>query len=171
MSQHILLNDLARELGINKSNARKYMAQQGITFYKVRVLEAGNQLMSALSKHDADKFRSYRERQGFGSKNPIPEMTDDGYFYIVQAAPELDPNRIKLGFAADPNVRLLNYKTICPTACIVKTWPCKQVWEKAAIASTTRIECEQIGQEMYTCTNLQTLCERATAFFRLMPSG
>ena len=145
--------------------------QQGITFYKIRVPEAGNQLMSALTPMDAEKFKSYRESQGFGTKNPIPETTGDGYFYIVQATPELDQNRVKLGFAADPTARLDDYRTICPTATIVKTWPCKSAWERAAMASATRIECKQIGQEMYVCDHLQNLCERAAEFFSIMPPG
>lgn len=169
MSDHVFLSDAARELSMDRSNARKFIIKSGFAFLRARDPKAGNQMALALTQEDFAMVKAIRENQGYG-ENPIV-LTDNGigFFYIVQSAPDLDPNRVKLGFATDPQGRLADYRTLSPTAHMLDTWPCRSSWERAATASITRIECHQIGQEVYVCENLETLLERAQQFFSLMP--
>lgn len=168
MPDYIILNDLADELGVDRSNFRKYLAQKNITPLKVRDPKS-NQAVSALTLEDAELVRQERERQGFGKREVSPIENGDGYFYVIQLIPELAPNRVKLGFAADVTTRLQSHRTAAPTAQIIKAWHCKRSWEVAAMASLTRIESALIANEVYECDDLPSLISRGDAFFSLMP--
>lgn len=170
MPDYIILNDLADELGFDKSNLRKYLVQKNVTPLKVRDPQRGNQAVSALTLEDAEFIRQEREREGFGLKGVTPIENGEGYFYVIQLIPELAPNRVKLGFAADVATRLQSHRTAAPTAQIVKAWHCKRSWEVAAMASLTRIESALIANEVYECTDLASLISRGDDFFSLMPT-
>ena len=45
---YVLLTKLARDLGMDRSHARKYVLRNGFTFLHVRTAETGNQLSLAL---------------------------------------------------------------------------------------------------------------------------
>lgn len=169
MPDYIILNDLADELGLDRSNLRKYLAQKNITPLKVRDPQKRNQAVSALTLEDAEFVRQERERQGFGKKEVAPIENGDGYFYIIQLIPELAPNRVKLGFATDVANRLQSHRTAAPTAQVIKAWHCKRSWEVAAMASLTRIESILIANEVYECDDLSSLVSRGDTFFSLMP--
>jgi len=74
-----------------------------------------------------------------------------------------------MGFASSIEARLQAHKTSAPTAQLIQCWPSKKVWEDAAIASISRIDCEQIGIEAFDCKDLSELTQRAEEFFALMP--
>lgn len=169
MPDYIILNDLADELGLDRSNLRKYLAQKNITPLKVRDPQRNNQAVSALTLEDAEFVRQERKRQGFGQKEVTSIENGDGYFYIIQLIPELAPNRVKLGFATDVTTRLQSHRTAAPTAQVIKAWHCKRSWEIAVMASLTRIESALIANEVYECTDLPSLISRGDAFFSLMP--
>lgn len=90
-------------------------------------------------------------------------------FYLIQLEPELDPLRIKLGFATDVNERLRSHKTSAPLAELVQTWPCKLLWEKTAIECITN-GAEQMYTEVFRVDNLEETIALADRFFDLMPS-
>jgi hypothetical protein len=69
----------------------------------------------------------------------------------------------------DVNRRLASYRTISPTATILKTWPCRASWEQTAIDSLTVEHCTLISGEVYQCTSLDGLLQRGDAFFSCMP--
>lgn len=167
---YVLLSELANEFGLDRSNARKYVLKNGFSFVQVRQKTGlgGRQKVLALSTEDAVSVREMRSAEGFIEASVILTATQ-GYFYIIQPVPELDPNRVKLGYATDTKSRLDQYKTICPTAMIVRYWPCLPVWEQSVIASVTRTECNRLGVEVYRCDDLSTLVQRAEQFFELMP--
>ncbi len=167
MTDYIILNDLAAEVGLDGSNFRKYVSKKNITPLKVR--DHRNYVVSALTLEDAEFIRLERKRDGFNKKEVIPIENGDGYFYVIQLIPELAPNRVKLGFAADVRIRLQTHRTSAPTAQIIKTWHCKRTWEIAATASLTRIESTLIVNEVYDCADLPSLISRGDAFFALMP--
>jgi len=173
--EFVTMTEIAARLNLDRSHARKYVLKHGFTFMKVRTPESRNQLTLALSPQDADTIVEIREkngypteRSGFKSIQPIVNESQ-GYFYIIQLIPELAPKRVKLGFATDVDARLSAHKNTAPTATVIKTYPCMKVWEAAAISSITRVECKNIGGEVFECVNLKRMIQRAEEFFRIMP--
>ena len=165
-TQPILLSDLARELGMHKSHARKYAIKQGVSFLQVRTIASRGQYTLALSEQDAAKVRQSRLAD-FG---PVDASeTDKGWLYVMQVIPDLDPLRVKLGFAVDVPRRLDQHRTILPGVQLVTTWPCRAWWERTAIDSITRVECTLLGQEVFACVSLEGLIERGGRFFEMMP--
>ena len=55
---HITLKELAEELGMDRSNLRKYVVAAGISTLRVRKLSGRGQRMLALVPEDADRVRS-----------------------------------------------------------------------------------------------------------------
>jgi hypothetical protein len=60
---------------------------------------------------------------------------DQGVFYLLQLEPEHDPGRIKAGFAVSLPERLRTLRCSAPFTKVVRTWPCKVLWERTAIES------------------------------------
>ena len=100
----------------------------------------------------------------------LPEATlyDIGVFYLLSLEPEHDPNRYKVGFANNVNDRLRQHRCSAPFATIVKTWPCRRLWEKTAIECVTAC-CEQLHTEVFRATNLSLVIEKCNRFFEQMP--
>ncbi len=171
MNSHITLKRLAEEIGIDKSNARKYVLDNGFTFEKIRSAETQNQLTLALPIEQANQVKQLRLSQGF-PVNGHAEFRDTlktGTFYIIQLIPELDNKRVKLGYTGNINSRLRAHQTTCPKANILAQYPCRETWELAAIASITRKNCELIGNEVYQVCDLDMVLEQAEDFFGIMP--
>ena len=55
--EHITLKELAEELGMDRSNLRKYVVAEGISTFTVRKLLSRGQKMLALRPEDANKVR------------------------------------------------------------------------------------------------------------------
>ena len=55
--EHITLKELAEELGMDRSNLRKYVVAQGISTFEVRKLSSKGQKMLALLPEDANRVR------------------------------------------------------------------------------------------------------------------
>lgn len=171
--KYILLSALAHEWGIDKSNARKYVIAHGFDFIRVRGDDRTHQLVLGLSVEDAELVREARLREGYSVQengNLRPVENGVGVLYLVQIMPDADPLRVKLGYASDANRRLASYRTISPTATIVKTWPCRVTWERAAIDSLTAENCTLIGGEVYVCADIERLLQRGDIFFSCLPS-
>jgi len=166
---YVTIGELADELGLDKSNIRKTLLKNGFAPVRIRTPETKGQLTLALTQEEAEAFRELRESQGFGHWQPT--NNGKGEFYVVQVIPEFIPNRVKLGFADDAKNRLAAHRTAAPTATLCKAWPCKRVWEAAAIDSLTRIGCKLIANEVFECDNLEALLERGDDFFALMPKS
>lgn len=167
MDNYVSISELAAMLGLDRSNTRKYAIKNGFNFSRIRTESTKGQLTLALPPADAAALLDMRRKQGYGSGTA--SENGRGYFYVVQPVPELDPLRVKLGWATDAKSRLAAYTTISPEAKLLKFWPCRLSWERAAIASVTRTGCEQIGQEVFTCNGIQDILERCEQFFALMP--
>ena len=171
MSNHVLLSTLAQEWGIDKSTARKYVLRHGYDFLRVRGDERTHQAVLALKAEDAELIREVRAREGYtGGNNSRPVENGIGVFYVVQIMPDADPSRIKLGYASDAARRLASYRTVSPTAAIMRVWPCRASWERAAIDSLSAEHCTVVGGEVYQCSDIEGLLQRGNAFFSLMPS-
>lgn len=162
------LKDLAVEFGMDRSNMRKYVLKNGVMPVTIRDKQTRQEVL-ALSEEDADAMRALRARQGFAATFVAPLENGNGLFYVIQLVPDLDPLRVKLGWTGDMQGRLASHRTAAPTLELVKMWPCRKVWEIAAIDSITRIECTLILNEVYRCEDLARLAERCDQFFALMP--
>jgi len=170
MSDYVLLSQIAKDLSIDRSNVRRMILESGFTFHRVKSHASGGQQCLALTASDADAFRFMRTQTFIdASEQSRIYNRDQSFFYIVQPVPELCEARVKLGITNSLKQRLTVYTCVCPHARIVKSWPCQIVWEAAAIASITRMECNRLGDELFECADMGTLIERADAFFALMP--
>ena len=104
----VSLKQLATELGMDRSHARRYVLRHGVTPHKRRTQDSLNQLTLAVSMHEADLIRAKRREEGFlGSTKPVSKEV--GEFYVIRLVPELDPRRVKLGFADDLLSRLAQF--------------------------------------------------------------
>jgi len=169
---YILLKDLAQELSMDRSHARRYVLKNDIPMFKVRTAESQGQPTLALTPEDAEAVRELRQSQGYAvGGRPGEAIINNhcGWFYVIQLVPELDPGRAKVGFANDVEARLSSHRTAAPTAELVKVWPCKRSWETAAIASLTREGCESLSAEVFKADDLDSFIKRGDAFFSLMP--
>lgn len=167
-NEYITLKDLSVELGMDRSNLRKYALSLGLAPIKVRTAKSHNQAILALVIKDAELLCQSRDDLGYSKVAPISD-NGNGFFYVIRLVPDLDPCRVKLGFASDVKRRLSAHKTAAPTAELVKCWPCKRVWEIAAMDSLTRAGCELIAGEVYTCEDVDGLARRGNEFFEVMP--
>ncbi len=171
MSTIVTLKELAQEFNLDRSNMRKFVLAHDLTPFKVRTPESRGQLTLALSTEDAEVIREIRKQEGFSLSGGHRAIIDNGqgWFYVIQIVPDLAPHRIKLGFASNVESRLQAHKTSAPTACLVKTWPCKRTWERAAMDSVPRTDCALVANEVFDCGGVASLTSRCDDFFALMP--
>src|SRR4051794_5003756 len=105
--EFVSLRQLAQALGLDRSNARKYILKQGFRPVKRRTADSGGMLTLSFTKEEAERIVALRREQGyFGAALGNSASEERGVFYVVQVVPDLDPHRIKLGFAADVQERL-----------------------------------------------------------------
>lgn len=166
--EFISIKELANRLGMDRSHARRYVLKLGYAFHKRRTQDSGGQLTLCVSTAEADEIVSQRAGQGFMASD-IVAVSDVGVFYVIQLVPELDPKRLKLGFAESIDQRFSQHRTAAPTARVLRAWPCKRSWELTAMDSLTRLDCRLILNEVFECDNPQALVERGDAFFSLLP--
>ena len=88
---------------------------------------------------------------------------------FIQLVPELDPKRLKLGFAEGIVQRLSQHRTAAPTARVLRARPCTRSWEPTAIDALTRVGCHLIRNEVFECEDPEALVERGEAFFSTLP--
>jgi len=166
--EFVSLKALAAELGMDRSHARRYVLRLGVTPQKRRTPQSGGQLTLTVSADEAEFIKSRRNEQGFlDSMKPV--QIEAGYFYIIQLVPELDPKRIKLGFAEDINARLLQHRTSAPTAIVLKSWPCKRSWEGTVIDALASVGGKLILNEVYEFGEIESLLNHAELLFALLP--
>jgi hypothetical protein len=91
-----------------------------------------------------------------------------GVFYLIQLEPEFDPGRFKVGFAAGMSERLRQLRCSAPFATVVRSWPCRRLWEKTAIESVSA-GCERLHTEVFRTGSLDEIIERCERFFAVMP--
>lgn len=164
----VSVKQLAETIGLDRSNTRKYVLKLGIKPHKRRTPDSRNQLTLAVTKDEAERIIRERETKGFTSSAKIVE-SETGVFYVIQLVPELDPKRIKLGFALDLNERLAQHKTAAPTATVIKAWPCRRVWEFTVMDSLSAAQCRLILNEVFECDDLSALLRRGDELFALLP--
>ena len=111
----VSLKQLATELGMDRSHARRYVLRLGFTPHKRRTADSQNQLTLAVTIPEAEVIRNKRREAGF-FESTKPVVSEVGVFYVIRLVPELEPRRLKLGFADDLPSRLGQHRTAAPTA-------------------------------------------------------
>jgi hypothetical protein len=99
----------------------------------------------------------------------VVAVPDVGVFYVVRLVPDLDPKRLKLGFAENLNQRLARHRTAAPTARVLRAWPCRRAWELTSIDALTREGCRLVLNEVFECDDPEALAARGDAFFSMLP--
>jgi hypothetical protein len=102
-------------------------------------------------------------RNGVPGRSPLRHRN----FLSVSLEPEHDLNRFKVG-SLNLNERLRQLRCSAAYAQVVKTWPCRRLWEKTAIECVTE-GCERLRTEVFRALSLETVEERCRQFFALMP--
>jgi hypothetical protein len=162
------IKELAIRLGMDRSHARRYVLKLGYSFHKRRTPDSGGQITHCVTAAEANEICSQRKAQGFQESSMIP-VSDFGVFYVIQLVPELDPRRLKLGFAESLDQRVLQHQTAAPTARVLRAWPCKRSWEPTTRDALTRVGCRLILNEVFECDEPEALVEQGEAFFKMLP--
>jgi hypothetical protein len=166
--EFVSIKDLTRRLGMDRSHARRYVLKLDYSFHKRRTPDSGGQLTLCVTSSEAEEICSQRRDQGY-EESTVVAVPEIGVFYVIQLVPELDPKRLKLGFAEGIDQRLSQHRTAAPTARVLRAWPCKRLWELTAIDALTRVGCRLILNEVFECEDSEALVERGEAFFSTLP--
>jgi hypothetical protein len=167
-NEFITIKQLAKHINMDRSHARRYVLRLGIEPKKRRTADSGGQLALTVTSDEATYIKQKRDEQGFlGSTKPIEK--EIGSFYIIQLIPELDPKRIKLGFAEDVAQRLAQHRTSAPTAVVLKSWPCKRSWENTIIDALSAVGGKLILNEVFEFIDIEKMLARADELFSLLP--
>lgn len=174
--ERIAIVDLADDLQVRKQRIFKILLRLGIRPTQRRDANRGNQNVATVNPSEAAAIRAEIERSsdasGTGnspSSGGTAAFTSDdvGFFYMIQLEPDHDPGRFKVGFTTDLDGRLQKHRC-APFAQYLKSWPCKRIWERAAMDCVTN-GCERLHTEVFRAGSLEELAARAQAFFSMMP--
>ena len=163
--------DVANHHSKQKQTIFKILIRLGIETSKIRNSSSKNQLVAYITQDD---FRRVSEELFVFAERIGPEQGDDeeadgfvsaevGVFYLIQLEPELDPGRFKVGFAANMSDRLRALRCSAPFASVIKTWPCRRLWEKTAIDCVS-VGCERLHTEVFERLHGMKLSASATSF-------
>ena len=170
MNDFVTLKELAEELGLDRSNLRKYAKKLEIEFVRVRTPESRNQLTLAVTVRGAEYIRHCRKSAGFSKNTPVKEsLPNFGVFYAVVPDISARPNRLKFGFTTDLQNRISAHRTCCPEAQLISQWQCKRTWDRAiidSISSTGGIT--KISGEVYDCDDVELVINHLNQLFFLM---
>jgi hypothetical protein len=118
-NEFVSIKSLAVRLGMDRSHARRYVLQLGHTPHMRRVSGSGGQLTLCVTSAEADQIVCQRSEKGFLASTVVA-VSDVGVFYVIQLVPDLDPKRLKLGFAESLKQRLSQRQTAAPTARVMR---------------------------------------------------
>jgi hypothetical protein len=170
----ISIHDVARQHGKRKQSVFKILRRLQITPTKQRSAAGRNQLVSYVTKDEHQRISRELVPLGIAAdgEDGVAEAllpTEAGVFYLIQLEPELDPARFKLGFATTLAERLRHLRCSAPFAIVLKSWPCRLLWEKTAIESIAA-GCEQLHTEVFRAVSMEEVIARCDRFFAMMPS-
>jgi len=168
--------DLARELGILGRSILRVMRRLGISGTKRHDPTRGNQSVVYMTRTECDRVRAavVRRQKRRGLVGGNQQDTDFysaelGVFYLIQLEPNHDPQRFKVGFAANMADRLRSLRCSAPFSAVLKTWPRRRLWEKTAIDCVCT-GCEQVHTEVFRATSIEDMMARCDRFFGMMPA-
>jgi len=169
----IAIVDLADELQVRKQRLFKLLKRLAIIPTQRRDSERRGQNVAVISAAEAAAIRKELAKlsplDSPDGVTPSVFLDDVGFFYLIRLEPTHDPGRFKVGFTTELDGRLQKHRCSAPFADYMKTWPCRRVWERAAIDCTTD-GCEKLHTEVFRTTSLDAVAARADTFFSVMPS-
>jgi hypothetical protein len=132
----LTVKQLAEKYQISQSTIRNYVRDipqedrpRGAKIYK-KVSDGERESIRADYLNTRGSTRWIGKRHGRSSQLVCGIISDlvtqdqrEGFFYMIRPLPDLAPDRIKFGYAKDIEARLNKYRTICPTAELVESWP------------------------------------------------
>lgn len=167
-TETISVIDVAKSLGKQKAHIFKILGRLGIETIKERNSAAKGQKIAYITTDDYDRIKEYLAGVSNDAATATLQPDVGGVFYLIQLEPEHDPGRFKLGFATNIEERLRSHKTAAPFSKVLKTWPCKLLWEKTAIECASQ-SCVQLHTEVFRTDAIEEVQSRCEQFFRLMP--
>ena len=166
----ISLNEIARLHGRpHKAHVHRITKRLGIHIEQPKADGTRGQKASHISVQDYEAHRQHFDVASTNSVNAESPELPNAVFYVILLEPERDPGRFKVGFSTDVAERLRSHKTSAPYSEVVKTWPCKLLWEKTAIDCIAD-GCERLAPEVFRADHIQDVICRADRFFALMPA-
>ncbi len=133
--------DLANQYGKRKQSIFKILKRLGIEAKKLQGTNNRGQIIAYITNEEArlvvDDLTSGKSLTELDNENEgsVPEalLAEQGVFYLLQLEPHHDPGRLKVGFATSLSERLRKHRCSAPLTTVVRTWPCKRLWEQTAI--------------------------------------
>jgi hypothetical protein len=171
LGERISIGELADELQCRRQSLFKIVARLGIEPTKEKKADRGGQQVAMVTPEEAMNIRKEFLLRMRGSDQPDagePFLVNDGVFYLIQLEPDHDPGRIKLGFTTDLDGRLQKHRCSAPFAKLLRTWPCRRVWERAAM-DCIAAGIEQLHTEVFRAPSIEDVTKRANSFFEIMP--
>jgi hypothetical protein len=175
-SELISVRDVATQHGKLKQTVFKVLKRLGIAPTKQRSSTGKNQIVSYITREEfqllsaelalipnASELVGADDHEGFVSLSD-----ENGVFYLLQLEPEHDPKRFKVGFAVSMPERLRQLRCSAPFASLVKSWPCRRLWERTAIDCVSA-GCERLHTEVFRAASIDEVAARCERFFALMP--
>jgi hypothetical protein len=164
----VSVSDAAKLLGRKKQHIFKVLSRLEIEKRFQKSEGARGQKVAYISAPDFERVKLYLQAVGgeLAASSLVNETS--GVFYLIQLEPTHDPRRFKLGFASNMEERMRAHHTAAPLAKLIKTWPCKLLWEKTAIDSITR-GYQRLHTEVFRGDPVKIVLERCDQFFVLMP--
>ena len=160
--------EVARSFGKRKQHIFKILGRLKIETIKEKNSEARGQKIAYITIDDFDRIKEYFTSSEEVSDSVSIQPDLRGVFYLIQLEPEHDPCRFKLGFATNIEERLRSHKTAAPYSKVLKTWPCKFLWEKTVIDCASQ-GCDKIYTEVFRTDSINEVMSRLEKFFSLMP--
>ena len=167
----ISLNEIARNHGrSHKAGVHKIAKRLGIRIEQLKADGTRGQRASHISVQDYRAHRQHFDAAPADSIHADSQELPEAVFYVVLLEPSFDPGRFKVGFSTDVADRLRSHRTVAPFSELVRTWPCKPLWEKTAIDCIAE-GCERLAPEVFRAKDIQDVIRRAERFFKLMPAS
>ena len=164
--------DLATRHGKRKQTVFKILRRLGIEAKLRPSSSSRGQLVAHITEQESQlvsgELRSALPADDDESAVSEALFTEQGVFYLLLLEPDHDPGRFKVGFATNMTERLRQLRCSAPLTKIVRTWPCKRLWEKTAIDCVSE-GCERLHTEVFRSASLEQVVSRCEQFFSLMP--
>lgn len=167
--------DLAAQLDRRKQTLFKVIYRLGIETVRQPNGSSRGATLAYVTHADAVRIQDALSSPGSGEDDSIEDgdesyaPTQKGVFYLLVLEPKHDPGRFKVGFATNLSERLRTHRCSAPFATVVKSWPCKSLWEKTAIECVS-VGCERLHTEVFRTTSIEAVLAKCEQFFDLMPS-
>lgn len=171
MSDKIVpVSEIATKWNKRRQSIFKIIKKLKIETIKQKSSIGRGQAISYVTSDDEERINEYLCKLDVEiSEDDLQTNYDlEGVFYLIQLEPDYDPGRFKVGFATSIEERIRQHKCSAPLLKLIKTWPCKILWEKTAIDCVT-YNCEKIHTEVFRAKSLESILEKCDKFFDLMP--